>query len=230
MSKKLILALAFGIASCKNARVQDENIPLREIYQQAYKEFDKKSYKKAADIFSKAYFMYPGKSLEAEIMEAYSLYKLGQYQEAVDIIDEFMFLHPSYKDMDYVLYLKITCMYAQSSIEEYSVLNDTLKQTEYFLIKYPRSEHFAAMSEMQKSILIKIATKEIKIGLFYLGEKNPVAAINRFNNSLRILESDQAYYNLYQAYMMLGLLEEAKKSSLKIKDSHIKKRIPIFKK
>ena len=59
----------------------------------------------------------------------------------------------------------------------------------------------------------QLAGKEMSIGRFYLNRRNYTAAINRFRNVLTSYQttrhSEEALYRLTEAYMGLGIANEA---------------------
>ena len=85
--KKIVLLLGCLplLYACGGGEEIKPERPLEEIYQDAYKEFDKKNYEEAAELFQTAESQYPSSpwAADALVMMAYSRYMdkdyAGQY-------------------------------------------------------------------------------------------------------------------------------------------------------
>ncbi len=78
---------------------------------------------------------------------------------------------------------------------------------------YPKSEYVDDAKAKIQVTMDQLAGKEMSVGRFYLHRHNYTAAINRFRNVLTYYQttrhSEEALYRLVEAYMGLGLTDEA---------------------
>ena len=79
--------------------------------------------------------------------------------------------------------------------------------------KYPKSEYVEDSKFKVQVCEDQLAGKEMSIGRFYLTRHNYTAAINRFRNVLQYYQTSrhapEALYRLVEAYMGLGITDEA---------------------
>lgn len=216
----LIIITLFSIIACKNKKDDsDLLIPAQIIYENGIKQLEAKEYKKSATEFEKVFFQHPGNRLTplAELMQAYSLYLAREYEEAIDILDIFIKLHPRHEDIAYAYYLKALASYVQiSEVKlDQSKTQDALDYLNEVIEKFPNSKY--AIDAELKIDLVKdhLAGQEMLIGRYYLKNKNPIAAIRRFQIVVEYYNSTshipESLYRLVESNLMLGLKEEAKK-------------------
>ena len=78
---------------------------------------------------------------------------------------------------------------------------------------YPHSEYVDDARVKAQVCNDQLGGKEMSVGRFYLNRRNYVAAINRFRNVLTYYQttrhSEEALYRLTEAYMGLGVTDEA---------------------
>lgn len=214
----LVLAV-ISLSSCKNKKNDDIITPAQELYQKGLQLLEEKRYSKAAEEFGKIFFQHPGNEItpQAELMQAYSLYLDGTYDETVDVLEIFVKLHPMHKDIAYAYYLRALSYYMQIS-------GVKLDQSRTFLAKesledvirrFPGSKYAADCTEKIKLVNDHLAGKEMEVGRYYLGKKNPIAAIKRFqevvDNYQTTSHTVEALYRLVESYMTLGIEQEARK-------------------
>ncbi len=154
---------------------------------------------------------------QAELMQAYSLFLAAQYEEAVDVLDMFIKLHPANVDIAYAYYLKALSYYMLISDVNHDQSRTFLAKDSFedVIAKFPNTKYAIDSSLKIDLVNDHLAGKEMMVGRFYLKKKNPMAAINRFeeviDNYQTTSHSVEALYRLAESYMMLGLPDEAKK-------------------
>ncbi|AFE52630.1 hypothetical protein MA5_02250 [Rickettsia prowazekii str. GvV257] len=218
LSALLVIGLVLG--GCKSKKDSNDIVaPIATLYNEGIILLDKKKYKKAAEEFGKIFYQHPGNEMtpQAELMQAYSLFLAAQYEEAVDILNMFINLHPANIDIAYAYYLKALSYYMLISDVNHDQSRTFLSKDSFedVITKFPNTKYAIDSSLKIDLVNDHLAGKEMMIGRFYLKKKNPMAAINRFeeviDNYQTTYHSVEALYRLVESYMMLGLHDEAKK-------------------
>ena len=141
------------------------------------------------------------------------------YENAILKFDRIINKYPSYKEIDYVYYMKGINYYEQIENPEldskYNQLS--LESFQQLINRFPNSKY--SNDSRQKIILLKenLAAKNMNIAMFYLKQKKYLAALNRYN----IVVNDhnqskyvpEALHRLVEIYYTLGMVEEANKAA-----------------
>lgn len=213
-----VTALLLSGCSGKPTAIEEEVIVSpHQSYKQGLTELEHKHYKEAADHFEKIYFQHPGDPLtpQAEIMQAYSLYKAGEYGEARDILEEFINMHPLNKNIAYAHYLKCLVYYMEivDVSRDQSISRKAKQYFMYTINKFPNSEYADDLRAKVHLVDENLAGQEMVIGRFYLRNNNILGATKRFNTVITEYQSTsqtpEALSRLVESYLMLGLKEEA---------------------
>lgn len=216
----ILLLTSLSLIGCKSKKNNDDIVtPIPKLYNEGITLLEKKKYKKASEEFGKVFYQHPGDQAtpQAELMQAYSLFLASQYEEAVDVLDVFINLHPANIDIAYAYYLKALSHYMLISDVNHDQSRTFLAKDSFeeVMERFPNTKYAIDSSLKIDLVNDHLAGKEITIGRFYLRKKNPMAAINRFeeviDNYQTTSHSIEALYRLTESYMMLGLPEEAKK-------------------
>ena len=216
----IMLVVSLAITGCKSKKKDDDFItPGPELYSNAIKLLEKNKNSEAAEEFGKIFFQHPGDELtpQAELMQAYALYLAGEYDEAVDVLDMFIKLHPMNVDIAYAYYLKALSYYMQISNVALDQSKTTLAKESFedVIKRFPGTKY--ALDSALKIDLVNdhLAGKEMDVGRYYLKKKNPIAALNRFQNVVDNYQTTshipEALYRIVESYMLLGLTTEAEK-------------------
>ena len=218
--KKLIaicgaLAILAGCGGNKN-KIEPE-VPLPEIYQKAYAEFNKKHYEQAAAEFLKAETQYPASpwAADALIMAAYSQYLDKDFAGAILAADRFMRFHPGHPDVPYVLYLRGMCYYRQVSDvrREPGMSAYALQQFEQLVARFPNSEY--AKNAENKILILKnyIAGKVMYAARNDMARENWPSAITRLQSVVtdaqETVMTPEALFRLAECYDAIGLREQS---------------------
>ncbi|MBR5130343.1 MAG: outer membrane protein assembly factor BamD [Alphaproteobacteria bacterium] len=206
----------------------DTTIPdmsAENLYQKAYKLFEKTDYEGAAKYFDEVERQHPYSvwAPRSQIMMAYSFYKKNLYEDAVLALDRFIQLHPGNKNAPYAYYLKGLCYFEQiSDIAREQQMTQEAKQTFSDLIaRYPHSIY---VSDAQSKLVLiedQLAGKEMAVGRYYLKQKEYLPALSRFQivvqNYSHTNQVNEAYYRMAACYLSLGLIDETRKISDKLR-------------
>ena len=218
--KRLVLwVCALGIlAGCNGSSVKfvpDQALP--DIYDEAYKEFNKKHYDVAAEKFALAETQYPTSAWAADalIMSAYSHYMDEDFAGALLVADRFMRFHPGHTDVPYVLYLRGMCYYRQVSDvrREPGMSVYALNQFQQLVERFPKSEY--AKNAKNKITILKnyIAGKIMYAARNDMAAQNWPSAITRFQSVItdaqETVMTPEALFRLTECYTAIGLPAQA---------------------
>ena len=223
----MLLQVFFCILLLPNCSNNSKTVILKEtkdseIYIKGQSFLKSNDYNKAAIEFNKIYLNYPFSSLapRAEIMTAYSLFQDNQINEAIRKLDEFIEMNPTGQHTEYAQYLLAMSYYIQipDAGKDPMLSEKALKYFKILTTKFPNSVY--AKDAKFKIIYIKnsLAQNELLIGMFYLKNNSPASSIKRFQAIIKNYQTTsvipETLYRLCEAFLMLGLKEEAIKSSL----------------
>ena len=163
-------------------------------------------------------FPLSNRAIQSKVMLAFIEYLKLNYNEAIYKLNSIINIYPSYKDLDYVYYMKALCYYEQINHESLEGKNnqEALNAFEQVINRYPNSKY--SKDSNQKIILIKenIAAKHMNIGFFYLKKEKYLASINRYNIVINEYSqtkfTPEALYRLLEIYYSLGMNSEAEKT------------------
>jgi outer membrane protein assembly factor BamD len=217
-----LVALALGACSLfdKDTVVPDE--PADKLYNEGlYLLNDKKDPKTAAKKFEEVdrqhpYSEWARKSL---IMAAFAYYEAGAYDDCISSARRYVTLHPGSPDTAYAQYLIGSSYFDQiPEISRDQERTEKAVQTlEEVARKYPDSEYAVASKRKIEIARDQLAGKEMDIGRQLLTTHNYTGAINRFKVVVtryqRTRHVEEALLRLTEAYMALGIVEEAQTSA-----------------
>ena len=218
--KKLIL---FGmtlavLAACggKTTEVVPEQ-PLPEIYETAYREFNKKHYEKAAAEFLKAESQHPASpwAADALVMAAYSHYLDGDFAGAILAADRFMRFHPGSSDVPYVLYLRGMCYYRQVSDvrREPGMSTYALAQFQQLVERFPNTPYAKNAENKIRILKNYIAGKVMYSARGDMQKQNWPSAISRLQSIVsgaqETVMTPEALFRLTECYTAIGLPSQA---------------------
>lgn len=189
-----------------------------QIYQRAEFELNRGRTDDAAWYFSEIERLYPYSSWakRALIMQAFSYHKGQDYENSRSTAQRYLDFYPTDEDAAYAQYLLALSYYDQIDEvgRDQGLTFQALQELRKVIEVYPDSEY--ATSAMLKFDLAfdHLAAKEMEVGRYYLLRKNYAAAIKRFRSVVEDYQTTshtpEALYRLIEAYLALGLEEEAR--------------------
>jgi outer membrane protein assembly factor BamD len=221
--KRLVTLLApFLLVAC----MEEEELgyverPVDQLYNGAMDTLDQRFYNDAALMFDEVERQHPYSTwaTKAQLMAAYSLYLDNNYDEAIFALDRFIQLHPSNHDVPYAHYLKALSYYEQISdvTRDQRMTELALKTFNEIIARYPKRK-YARDAKIKLDLTNgNLAGKEMEIGRYYLKQRHYLAAINRFktvvDNYQTTIHVPEALHRLTEAYLALGIKEEAQKTA-----------------
>ncbi len=210
-----VLTVLAGCAGGDTEIVAD--MPLADIYKNAYAELEDKNYEQAAVEFLRAETQYPVSAYAADalVMAAYSQYLDGDFAGAILTTDRFMRFHPGHADVPYVMYLRGMCYYRQVSDvrREPGMSAYALQQFQTLVQRFPRSP-YAKNAENKINILKNyIAGKVMYSARNDMRKENWTSAINRLQSIVtdaqETVMTAEALYRLTECYTAIGLPQQA---------------------
>ena len=139
----------------------------------------------------------------------------GKIKKVIIKLNSFIELNPVDEYTEYAHYLLAMCYYIQISKEQRdpSVTIEALNSFKTILAKYPNGKYAKDSILKIQFIETKLALNELSIGVFYLNNNAPGAAIKRFKSIIVDYKNSnlipETLYRLYEAFLMIGLETEA---------------------
>jgi outer membrane protein assembly factor BamD len=217
-----LVALSLGACSLfdKDPVIPDE--PADKLYNEGlYLLNSKKDPKAAAKKFEEVDRQHPYSdwARKSLIMAAFAYYDAGAYDDCINSARRYVTLHPGSPDAAYAQFLIGSSYFDQ--IPEISRDQDRTEKAvqtlEEVARKYPDSEYAVAAKRKIEIARDQLAGKEMDIGRQLLNSRNYAGAINRFKVVVtrfqRTRHVEEALLRLTEAYMALGIVEEAQTSA-----------------
>lgn len=177
--KKLILTTAllvssiyiFSGCSSKKESVQEYNKPAAYWYNKMIKQISKFQLEEADDTFTSLEAEHRNSPLipSAMMIIASAHMEEEEYQMANYYFDEYLKRFSLKKEADYIRYLKIKSnfMAFKSQFREQKLLDETLKETNEFLIMYPKSDYIHLVQSIKSRLLMAKAMFDKEIADLY---------------------------------------------------------------
>ena len=218
-------ACALALSACagnkKNKpRLAYEERPVELLYSTGANMMDRRMWNQAVDYFQEVERQHPYSewSRRAILMQAYAHYQGNDYPEAVADADRFIQLYPGNPTAAYAHYIKAICYFEQivDVGRDQAATGQALAALQEVVQRYPDSEYAKDARLKIDMVRDQLAGKEMTVGRYYLRDGDVLAAIGRFNTVIERYETTshtpEALYRLVEAYLTLGLAEEAKRN------------------
>ncbi len=228
MKYKYLLIFFILLNSCSH-KDKELQIPLQEndaeILTKALKFSEEKKFKQSIIEFEKLkdehpYSNYSGQAL---VYNAYLNFELNNLDKTISILNEYLIIDPNGKFSIYAQYMTAMCYYVQISDprRDGKFTKLSIKKFESLIKKYPSSKYSRDARLKLEYLKNYLATKEFEVGMYYLKNNAPSPAIKRFSFIIENYQGTsiipQTLYRIYEAFLMLGLKENAKKTSMLLK-------------
>jgi outer membrane protein assembly factor BamD len=219
------VALSFTLAACSSDKGRkDQAYVARDVetlYLAAKESLDRKQYRQAAAMFDEVERQHPYSvwARRAQLMSAFAYFVAQDYSEAISSSQRFLSLHPGSREAPYAYYMIAVSYYEQiSSVQrDQRITQQALDALGELIRRYPNSDY--AVDARLKVDLARdhLAGKEMEIGRYYQQQGLYLAAIIRFRTVVDQYDTTshtpEALHRLVEAYLALGLPEEAKKAA-----------------
>lgn len=214
------LALAGCAGKPKKPKLAYEERPVELLYSTGADRLDKGLWNQAVDYFAEVERQHPYSewSRRAILMTAYAHYQGDNYAEAIGDADRFISLYPGNPAAAYAHYLKAVCYFEQivDVGRDQAATGQALDNLREVTQRYPRTEYAADARLKIDMVNDQLAGKEMTIGRYYLRNGDTLAAVGRFKTVVERYQTTshtpEALYRLVEAYLTLGLAEEARRN------------------
>ncbi len=227
VSKLRVLIIAFfgalvvsGCAStdlADTADFVDDTRPPAVMFNEALATMERGDFLGAAEQFDELEQVHPYSEYakRALVLGAFSYFSSGRYPEAVSAGNRYVTLHPSGDDAAYAQFIV-----AQAYYNQIPDVNRDQEQTARainafrdLIRRYPDSEYVGASQDQLRVAFDQLAGAEMRVGRYYLGRRNYVAAINRFRVVIEEYQTtrhvEEALHRVVESYLTMGVVDEA---------------------
>ena len=182
---------------------------------------NKKNPKDAAKKFEEVERQHPYSewARKALIMSAYAYYESGNYDDCINSARRYVTLHPGSPDAAYAQFLIGSSYFDQipEISRDQERAEKAVQTLDEVVRKYPNSEYAVAAKRKIEMARDQLAGKEMEIGRYNLTQRNYIGAINRFKIVVTRYQTtrhvEEALLRLTEAYMALGIIDEAQTSA-----------------
>jgi outer membrane protein assembly factor BamD len=217
-----LVALALCACSLFDHDTVAPDEPADKLYNEGlYLLNSKKDPKSAAKKFEEVDRQHPYSewARKALIMSAFAYYQANAYDDCINTAKRYVTLHPGSPDAAYAQYLIGSSYFDQMPeiSRDQDRTDKAVQALEEVARKYPSSEYAVAAKRKIEMARDQLAGKEMDIGRQLLNTHNYTGAINRFKVVVtryqRTRHVEEALLRLTEAYMALGIVEEAQTSA-----------------
>ncbi len=215
------LALAACAGDRKAApRLAYQERPVELLYTTGAYRLDQRRWTEAVSYFQEVERQHPYSewSRRSILMAAYARYQANQYAGAIDDAERFIQLYPGNPSVVYAYYLKAVCYFEQivDVNRDQASTEQALSALRDIVTRYPTTEYAADARLKIDMVNDQLAGKEMTIGRWYLRQGDTIAALGRFRAVIDRYQTTshapEALYRLVEAYLTLGLAEEARRN------------------
>ncbi len=152
---------------------------------------------------------------KANVMAAFTSYKMGKFSEAITAARRFVNLYPTDEDAAYAQYIIGLCYYAQIPEITRDQRNAVLAMQNFneLIERYPDSIYIEDAKTKLRAARDQLAGKEMQVGRYYLERREYPAAVNRFRKVVEDYANtrhvEEALARLVETYYAMGLVSEA---------------------
>ncbi|MBN9066846.1 MAG: outer membrane protein assembly factor BamD [Rhizobiales bacterium] len=154
-------------------------------------------------------------SRKAEVMGAFTKYRMGKYDDAITTAQRYMELYPSTDDAAYAQYIIGLSYFRQirDVTQDQKESRQTIEAMTKVVDNYPDSPYVEDAKTKIRFARDQLAGKEMQVGRYYLERRDYLAAIKRFRvvveNYSNTNQIEEALARLTEAYYAMGIASEA---------------------
>ncbi|MDX2073933.1 MAG: outer membrane protein assembly factor BamD [Alphaproteobacteria bacterium] len=217
------LPVLFLLAACSGDDESDDaTTPQKSaetLYNEARTMVDEGDVKESIKAFEDVERQYPASKLatDAQVMAAYSAYKVEDYDQAVATLERFVKLYPTDESTPYAYYLIALCYYEQISdvARDQKITQQAMQALRDVVRRFPGTEYERDAKIKLDLTEDHLAGKEMQVGRYYLKRGDTLAAINRFRYVVENYQTTshvpEALHRLVETYLALGVKDEAQR-------------------
>jgi len=220
LSGMLLLSGLLAACSSKDDDVEELGPvpPVEILYNNGLDALNARRFVSATNQFQAVEQNYPYSpwAVNAQLMQAYTLYVQTRYTDALGTLDRFIQLHPAHRDIAYAYYLRALCYYEQiaDTQRDQRGTEQAINALQDVINRFPESAY--ARDARLKIDLGRdhLAGKEMEVGRWYQSQHQYQAAIGRFQRVVDDYQTTnhvpEALHRLTELYLVLGLKDQAK--------------------
>ena len=220
----VVAACALALTACagnkKKPRLVYEERPVELLYATGANRLDRGLWNQAINYFGEVERQHPYSewSRRAILMQAYAHYQSNDYAEAIGDAERFIQLYPGNPAAAYAHYIKAICYFEQivDVGRDQAATGQALEALRTVVQRYPNTEYAQDARLKIDMVNDQLAGKEMTVGRWYLRNGDTLAAVNRFKTVVdryqTTTHTPEALYRLVEAYLTLGLVDEARKN------------------
>jgi outer membrane protein assembly factor BamD len=220
-----LIAVGLPLAGCAGKKAKTDTAYVARdvdtLYSAAKDRLDRGQYKLAAALFDETERQHPYSpwARRAQLMSAFSNYLGRDYTESISSAQRFLSIHPGNKDAPYAYYLIALDYYEQITdvTRDQKITQQALDSMGELIRRYPNTRYASDARLKVDLINDHLAGKEMEIGRFYERRAQWLAAVIRFRAVVdkydTTTHTPEALMRLTEAYLALGVPEEAKKAA-----------------
>ena len=158
---------------------------------------------------------YAPEARRAMVMAAYAYYKAGKTPEAIAAARRYTTMHPGTKEAALAHHIIASAYFDQMkpADRDQTATKKALAELKTLVTRYPDSKYAKDADNRIRVAEDTLAASEMQVGRYYLERNNFIAAINRFKVVATHYQTtahvEEALMRLTEAYMALGIKEEA---------------------
>ena len=218
------LAAALILGACADTpKDPTQAMSVDKLYEEARSEMAIGAYDKAAKLFERMEGRAAGTVMaqQAQLEQAYALYKSGEKAQALAVIERFMKLHPTSPAADYAYYLQGLLNFNDDlglfgrvasidlSERDQQASRDAFQSFKQLVDQFPESKYAADAKLRMRYIINALAAYEVHVARYYFRRGAYVAAANRAQQTVQDFRSapavEEALYLMVASYEQLGL-------------------------
>ena len=222
----LACVVSVALAGCvgsraRQPRLQYQERPVEVLYSVGLERLDQRRFSEAVQFFQEVERQHPYSpwSRRAILMQVYAQYQRNNYEEAIAAADRFIQLYPGSPQAPYAYYMKAICYFEQivDVGRDQAATQQALVALTDVMRRFPSSQYAVDARVKIDMVNDQLAGKEMEIGRWYLRRVQPLAAIGRFRRVIEQFQTTshtpEALYRMVEAYLTLGLTEEATRNA-----------------
>jgi outer membrane protein assembly factor BamD len=216
--------LALSMAACSDVpKDPTQAQTVEKLYEEARGEMAVGGYERAAKIYERIEGRAAGTILaqQAQLDQAYALFKGGEKAQALAVVERFLKLHPTSPAADYAYYLQGLINFNDDlglfgrlasidlSERDQQASRDAYQSFRQLVESFPESTYAPDARLRMNYIVNALAAYEVHVARYYLTRGAYVAAANRAQNAVQEFRTapsvEEALYIMVVSYDRLGL-------------------------
>jgi outer membrane protein assembly factor BamD len=219
----LLLAGTLSVAGCagdRKERLAYQERPVELLFSTGARRLDQRRWTEAVQYFDEVERQHPYSewSRRAILMTLYARYEASDYAEAIQAADRFIQLYPGNPQVAYAYYMRAVSYYEQITdvARDQAATAQAQAALREVINRFPTTEYASDARLKLDTANDQLAGKEMAVGRWYLRQNQPLAAVGRFRTVVdryqTTTHTPEALYRLVEAYLSLGLMDEARKN------------------